>query len=82
MEKKSLDLVIDIKVNVAVQLGSCELPMREVLALVPGTILQLAQKANEPVSLHVNQKLVARGEVVLVGDSFGIRVTEFVGRAK
>ena len=82
MENKSLDLVLDIKVNVAVQLGSCELPMREVLALVPGTILQLAQKANEPVSLHVNQKLVARGEVVLVGDSFGIRVTEFVGRAK
>jgi flagellar motor switch protein FliN/FliY len=82
MEKKSLDLVLDIKVNVAVQLGSCELPMREVLALAPGTILQLAQKANEPVSLHVNQKLVARGEVVLVGDSFGIRVTEFVGRAK
>lgn len=82
MEKKSLDLVLDIKVNVAVQLGSCELPMREVLALEPGTILQLAQKANEPVSLHVNQKLVARGEVVLVGESFGIRVTEFVGRAK
>ena len=82
MDNKSLDLVLDIKVNVAVQLGSCELPMREVLALAPDTILQLAQKANEPVSLHVNQKLVARGEVVLVGDSFGIRVTEFVGRAK
>ena len=82
MENKSLDLVLDIKVNVAVQLGSCELPMREVLALAPGTILQLAQKANEPVSLHVNQKLVARGEVVLVGDSFGIRVTECVGRTK
>ena len=81
MENKSLDLVLDIKVNVTVQLGSCELPMREVLALAPGTILQLAQKANEPVSLHVNQKLVARGEVVLVGDSFGIRVTEVVGRA-
>ena len=81
MENKSLDLVLDIKVNVTVQLGSCELPMREVLALAPGTILQLAQKANEPVSLHVNQKLVARGEVVLVGDSFGIRVTEFLGRA-
>jgi len=82
MDNKSLDLVLDIKVNVTVQLGSCELPMREVLALAPGTILQLAQKANEPVSLHVNQKLVARGEVVLVGDSFGIRVSEFVGRVK
>jgi flagellar motor switch protein FliN/FliY len=81
MENKSLDLVLDIKVNVTVQLGSCELPMREVLTLAPGTILQLAQKANEPVSMHVNQKLVARGEVVLVGDNFGIRVTEFVGRA-
>ena len=82
MENKSLDLVLDIKVNVAVQLGSCELPMREVLALAPGTILQLAQKANEPVSLQVNQKLVARGEVVLVGDNFGIRVTESVGCPK
>ncbi|MFM8334078.1 MAG: FliM/FliN family flagellar motor switch protein [Opitutaceae bacterium] len=82
METKALDLVMDIKVNLAVQLGSCELPMREVLALAPGTILQLSQTANEPVSLHVNQKLVARGEVVLVGDSFGIRVTEFVGRPK
>ena len=82
MENKSLDLVLDIKVNVTVQLGSCELPMREVLALAPGTILQLAQKANEPVSFQVNQKRVARGEVVLVGDSFGIRVSEFVGRAK
>ena len=82
METKALDLVMDIKVNLAVQLGSCELPMREVLALAPGTILQLSQTAHEPVSLHVNQKLVARGEVVLVGDSFGIRVTEFVGRPK
>lgn len=82
MDNKSLDLVLDIKVNVTVQLGSCELPMREVLALAPGTILQLAQKANEPVSLHVNQKLVARGEVVLVGDSFGIRVSEFIARVK
>lgn len=53
--KKSLDLVLDIKVNVAVQLGSCELPMREVLALEPGTILQLAQKANEPVSLRESE---------------------------
>lgn len=82
METKALDLVMDIKVSLAVQLGSCELPMREVLALAPGTILQLSQTASEPVSLHVNQKLVARGEVVLVGDSFGIRVTEFVGRPK
>ena len=82
METKALDLVMDIKVTLAVQLGSCELPMREVLALAPGTILQLSQTTSEPVLLHVNQKLVARGEVVLVGDSFGIRVTEFVGRSK
>ena len=78
MEKKSLDLVLDIKVNVAVQLGSCELPMREVLALAPGTILQLAQKANEPVSLHVNQKLVfmiwVEKKFLLLQERFGLRL--------
>ena len=82
MENKSLDLVLDIKVDLTVQLGSCVLPMREVLALASGTILQLVQKATEPVSIHVNQTLVGRGEVVLVGEAFGIKVTELVGVGK
>jgi flagellar motor switch protein FliN/FliY len=77
-ESKSLDLVLDVKVQITVQLGSCELPMREVLALTPGAVLQLRQQAKDPIGLYVNGKLIAYGEVVVVEDNFGIKITELV----
>ena len=77
-ESKSLDLVMDVKVQITVQLGSCELPMREVLALAPGVVLQLKQQAKDPVGLYVNGKLIAYGEVVVVEDNFGIKITELI----
>ncbi|WP_404423652.1 flagellar motor switch protein FliN [Nibricoccus sp. IMCC34717] len=79
MEDKTLDLVLDVKVKVTVQLGSCQLPMREVLELAPGAVIQLSQQASDPVGLYVNDKLIAYGEVVVVEDSFGIKITELVG---
>ena len=79
MEDKTLDLVLDVKVKVTVQLGSCLLPMREVLELAPGAVIQLSQNASDPVGLYVNDKLIAYGEVVVVEDSFGIKITELVG---
>ena len=79
MEDKTLDLVLDVKVKVTVQLGSCQLPMREVLELAPGAVIQLSQHASDPVGLYVNEKLIAYGEVVVVEDSFGIKITELVG---
>ena len=81
MEDKTLDLVLDVKVKVTVQLGSCQLPMREVLELAPGAVIQLSQHASDPVGLYVNDKLIAYGEVVVVEDSFGIKITELVGSA-
>lgn len=77
-QSKSLDLVLDVKVQITVQLGSCELPMREVLALTPGAVLQLRQQAKDPVGLYVNGKLIAYGEVVVVEDNFGIKITELI----
>ena len=74
-----MDLVLDVKVQITVQLGSCELPMREVLSLTPGAVLQLRQQAKDPVGLYVNGKLIAYGEVVVVEDNFGIKITELVG---
>src|SRR5205085_11111113 len=82
MEEKALDIVLDVKVKVSVQLGSVQLPMREVLELAPGSILQLQQHASDPVGLYVNDKLIAYGEVVVVEDNFGIKITELVGTAK
>ncbi len=79
MEDKTLDLVLDVKVKVTVQPGSCQLPMREVLELAPGAVIQLSQHASDPVGLYVNDKLIAYGEVVVVEDSFGIKITELVG---
>ncbi len=79
MEAKTLDLVLDVKVKVTVQLGSCQLPMSEVLDLAPGSVVQLAQHATDPVGLYVNDRLVAYGEVVVVDDNFGIKLTELVG---
>lgn len=81
MEDKALEIVLDVKVKVTVQLGSCMLPMREVLELSPGTVVQLNQHASDPVGLYANDKLIAYGEVVVVEDSFGIKITELVGSA-
>ena len=80
MDDKALDIVLDVKVKVTVQLGSCLLPMREVLELATGSVVQLNQHASDPVGLYVNEKLVAYGEVVVVEDNFGIKITELVGR--
>ncbi len=78
-DEKTLDIVLDVKVRVTVQLGSCQLPMRDVLELSPGAVIQLNQHASDPVGLYVNEKLIAYGEVVVVEDSFGIKITELVG---
>lgn len=82
MEEKALDIVLDVRVKVTVQLGSCLLPMRDVLELSPGSVVQLTQHASDPVGLYVNDKLVAYGEVVVVEDNFGIKITDLVGSVK
>jgi flagellar motor switch protein FliN/FliY len=79
MDEKSLDIVMDVKVRVTVQLGSSVLPMSDVLELSAGSVVQLKQNAADPVGLYVNDKLVAYGEVVVVEDNFGIKITELVG---
>lgn len=72
----NLDILLDMPVTLTVELGSCQLPMREVLHLATGTIIQLDKPAGTPVELRANNKLVARGEVVVVEDHLGIRITE------
>lgn len=76
---QALDLVMEIPVELTVELGSTEMPLREVMHLAPGSLIELDKKADEPVSLYVNRKLVARGEVVVVENNFGIKITSVVG---
>jgi flagellar motor switch protein FliN/FliY len=78
MDAKNLDVVLDVKVNLTARLGSCELPMREIVDLTPGTVLQLDRQAKDPIELLVNNKVVAYGEVVVVEDRFGIKISSLV----
>jgi len=77
----NLDIILDVPVKLTVELGSCQMPMRDVLRLTTGSVVQLDKVADAPVDLFVNQKLVARGEVVVVEDQFGIKITEVIGSA-
>ncbi|MCB0386696.1 MAG: flagellar motor switch protein FliN [Bdellovibrionales bacterium] len=74
----NLDLILDVEVDVSVQLGSCTMTMGEVLNLAPGNVVQLRQNKNEPVLLCLNDKVVARGEVVVVEEKLGIKITEML----
>ena len=78
-DAKNLNVILDVKVDLTVRIGSCMLPMRDVVELTGGTVLQLDQLASEPVGLYVNDKLIARGEVVVVEENFGIKITQIVG---
>jgi flagellar motor switch protein FliN/FliY len=75
----NLDILLDVPVGLTVELGGCKLPMRDVLNLNIGSVVQLDKVADAPVELHVNDKLVARGEVVVVENRFGIKITELLG---
>lgn len=78
MTDKNLDLIWDVNVQVYVRLGKTSLPMREIVSLEPGAIVQLDEKADAPVELFVNNKLVGYGEVVTIEDQLGIRIKEMV----
>jgi len=78
----NLEVLFDVPVYLTVELGSCQMHMRDVLQLNIGSVLQLEKLASAPVELFVNRKLIGHGEVVVVEDRFGIKVTELLGGPK
>ena len=78
----SLDLLNDVNVNLRVELGGTRLPVRDILKLGPGSVVTLDSLTGEPVNVFVNDRLVARGEVIVVNDSFAVRVTEVLASPK
>ena len=80
-DSQNLDLLLDVEIPISVEVGRAQMSLEEVLKLVPGSVIGLDKKAEEPVDLRVNGKLVARGEVVLVDDVYGLRVTQIVDAA-
>jgi flagellar motor switch protein FliN/FliY len=74
----NLERILDIPLHVTVSLGEIRKKVQDVLALHPGTIVELERLASEPVDIFINGKLIARGEVVVVDERFGVRVTHII----
>jgi flagellar motor switch protein FliN len=74
----NLELLMDVPLQVTVELGRTMKMVKEVLALGPGSVLELDKLAGEPVDILVNEKPIAKGEVVVIDENFGIRVTEIL----
>ena len=75
---KNLDLILDIPLTVTVELGRSKMIINDLLQLGRGSVIELTKLKGEPLEVLVNQKLVARGEVVVVNERFGVRLTEIV----
>ncbi|MCY0878403.1 MAG: flagellar motor switch protein FliN [Firmicutes bacterium] len=73
-----VDFVFDVPMTVEAVLGTTELTVREVLEVGPGSIIELDRAYGEPVDLYLNGRLVARGDVVIIGDNFGVKITEIL----
>jgi flagellar motor switch protein FliN len=73
-----VELIMDVQLQVSVELGRASLTVRDVLALGAGSVVELDKHAGEPVEVVVNTKTVARGEVVVIDENFGVRITEIV----
>lgn len=76
MQQENIDLIMDVPLEVTVELGRCNKSIKEILDFSPGTIIELNKLAGEPVDVLVNGKFVAKGEVVVIEENFGIRITE------
>jgi flagellar motor switch protein FliN/FliY len=79
---KNLDFILDIPMVVSVQVGSTRMLIRELLQLGQGSVVELDKLAGEPMEVLVNNKLVAKGEVVVVNEKFGVRLTDVVSAAE
>lgn len=77
-EARDLRLLADIELEVCVEIGRARLPLRQLLALTPGSVVELDRALGEPVDVLVNGTLVGRGQIVTIGDEFGVRLSEIV----
>ncbi len=78
LQQENIDLIMDVPLDVSVVLGRTKKSIKEILEFAPGTIIELNRLAGEPIDVIVNQKLVAKGEVVVIEESFGIRITDII----
>ncbi len=81
-EAKDLDFILDIPLEISVELGRTNMLVNDLLQLARGSVIELSKLAEEPMDIYINRKLFARGEVVVVNEKFGIRLTDIVSPAE
>ncbi len=69
---------MDVELELSAILGTCDMSLKKILELTKGSIIELENKTSEPINLLVNSKLIAKGEVVIIEDNFGLRITDTV----
>ena len=77
-DKCDLDLILDIPLEITVELGKVKMPINELLQLGQGSVIELTKAASEPLDIYINNKLIAKGEVVILDERFGIRVADII----
>jgi flagellar motor switch protein FliN/FliY len=77
-----IDFILDIPLNLTVELGRSRMLIGELLQLAQGSVVELTKVAGEPMDIYVNQRLIARGEVVVVNEKFGVRLTDIISPAE
>nr|MBF0221635.1 flagellar motor switch protein FliN [Desulfobulbaceae bacterium] len=77
----NLDFLLDIPLEVTVELGRTKMMINNMLHLTQGSVIELSKTAGEPVEIYVNSKLLGKGEVIVVNERFGIRITEIISQA-
>ena len=76
--RSGVELILDVQMQVAVELGRTTMQVKDLLSLGPGSVVELDKQSGEPVEVVVNNKMVARGEVVVIDENFGVRITEII----
>lgn len=81
-QDRNLGMILDIPLKVSVELGRTKMPVSELLNLTQGSVIELNKLAGEPMEVYVNDKLIARGEAVVVNEKFGVRLTDIISPAE
>lgn len=79
-QPKTLDFILDVSLTVSVEVGRTKMSIQNLLQLGQGVVVELTKLAGEPLDIFVNERLIARGEAVIVNEKFGVRVTDIISQ--
>ncbi|MCC6220151.1 MAG: flagellar motor switch protein FliN [Deltaproteobacteria bacterium] len=77
---RNMDFILDVTLQVSVEVGRCRMTIQDLLQLGQGSVIELEKLAGEPLDIYINNRLIARGEAVIVNEKFGVRVTDIISQ--